>query len=83
MPSQDYIIVMIRSKTLQKVQKQISDIFGTFLAPKKYLENLFLKKFEHSKNGCEEFLFLYMYYNSSFRFNSSGRKCHRDPSRLK
>ena len=44
MPSQDYIIVMIRSKTLQKVQKQISDLFGAFLVPEKYLENPFLKK---------------------------------------
>lgn len=59
MPSQDYIIVMIRSKTLQKVQKQISDLFGTFLAPEKYLENPF--KFERSKKWLRRILiFVYI-----------------------
>ena len=61
MPSQDYIIVMIRSKTLQKVQKQISDLFGTFLAPEKYLENPFLKKFERSKKWLRRIvIFVYI-----------------------
>lgn len=53
----------------------IWDILGT---GKIFRKSFFKKRLNAAKNGCEEFLFLYIYYNSCFRFNSSGRKCHRD-----
>ena len=56
----DYIILIIRSKTLQKVQKQISNLFG-----RKYLENLFLKSLNKAKMA-EKNSYFYIYLIAIF-----------------